>query len=49
MQILVNAGASPDRPLAASPEALLRSLSALAKTDDDTEALAGFVKTTLGG
>ena len=49
VQILVNAGANPDKPLAASPEALLRSLSALAKTDDDTEALAGFVKTTLGG
>lgn len=48
LQIMVHAGANAGKPLKASRDALAKSLGALAKTDDDTEALAGFVKSQLG-
>jgi len=48
LQIMVQHGAARDKPVAASREALERSLSALAKTREDAEELAGFAKSYFG-
>jgi len=45
---LVRSGAAPDKPLKAAGEALLKSASTLAKTQDDAAELATRLKTYLG-
>lgn len=48
LQALVNFGAALDKPLKASPEALRRSASTLAKTQDDTTELTARLDAYLG-